>query len=80
MIELSPHALLMVYLTITSMGILGLWLWHHFKIKQAPRLDQQEELHLCEYCQFLYMALSDKKVNSCPRCQQYNKNNRFKEK
>lgn len=77
MIELSPHALLMVYLSLTSMGILVLWVWHHFKTKKIPRLDQREELFICEYCQFVYMELSDKKVTVCPQCQQYNKNNRM---
>jgi uncharacterized paraquat-inducible protein A len=78
MIELPPHALLMVYLFATSMGILAIWCWHHFISKELPRLDQREELHLCEYCQYIYMSASDQKVNTCPQCGQYNKHNRFK--
>ena len=80
MIELLPNTAFMVYLGITCVFLLGLWLYHHFLTARRPRFRPQHELHLCEFCHFVYVTGENKSVTTCPQCHTLNKDNLYKNK
>lgn len=77
MIELAPNTALMIYLGLTCCLVLGIWVYHHFVYQQRPRFRPQHELHICEFCQSVYMTSLNKEITKCPQCQTLNRDNRF---
>ncbi len=77
MIELSAQAAAMLYLMLTLGSLLSLWVYQHIKGKTRKILPEREILCRCEYCLTAYMADPLKKVNQCPECKSFNKENRF---
>lgn len=78
MIEISPASAAMLYLSITLALLFILWLYQHWKRhRRKPFLDR-EELYVCEYCHFIYLADPEKPNNRCPECLSYNKHNRYR--
>lgn len=75
MITLSPVTFIMVYLGATLMVIFGVWLSTVLATKKRVIVAPKEQLCLCEYCHFVYLADLDHKVNACPQCKTLNKNN-----
>lgn len=73
MIELSPNTGFMLYLGATLLLILGIWGYHHYKSRKKTILTSPQELLICEYCHFAYLAESGLKVSKCPRCHSFNK-------
>lgn len=80
MIELSLTAAFIMYLSLTLLALLGIWGWQHWKKKTKVIAQPPKELFVCEYCHFAYLFDSNKKVNQCPQCFSYNKENRFTKK
>lgn len=76
MIELSTNAAIMLYLSITLIPLLGLWVFQHCAARQKKIDISDQELHVCEYCNFAYLEAIATKITQCPQCLSYNKNNR----
>lgn len=68
----------MLYLGATLVFILGVWGYHHYKMKKKKILTARQELHICEYCQFVYLAELGLQVNKCPQCHSFNKSNTYR--
>lgn len=80
MIELSPNTGFMLYLGVTLIFILGIWGYHHYKNRKKNVLTISQELLVCEYCHFVYLADLGLKVNKCPQCHSFNKSNTYTKK
>ncbi len=78
MIKLSAQAAAMIYLLLTLGSLLALWLYQHFKGSKKKILPAREDLYRCEYCHAAYTADPLKKVNQCPECHSYNKENHYR--
>lgn len=75
MIELSASVAFMLYLGMTLLILLGLWLKHHWKEKRKLGRVHKFLLLSCEFCHCIYLDDSSKSVTRCPQCHSYNKNN-----
>ncbi|MGZ3633635.1 MAG: hypothetical protein ACXU9U_05945 [Parachlamydiaceae bacterium] len=73
MIEISETTAFMLYLCLTLGSVLGLWLQQHYSKKNRKINLNEEQLYICEYCQFCYLENQVKPVTRCPQCQSYNK-------
>lgn len=72
MIELSPTTALMLYLGITLVSLLSIWIAQHCRSRYRRILPAEKELHVCEFCLFAYLEESNKKITRCPRCESFN--------
>lgn len=77
MIEVTAANAVIIYLGVTLVAIFGAWIYHHLHARKKTILSNPEELYVCEYCHFAYLNAIAKKVNQCPQCQSYNKDNRY---
>lgn len=77
MISISQTTALMLYFSITLICTLSFWGYHHYKTRQKKMVVSEDGLFICEYCHFAYLADLTKKVNQCPECKSYNKDNKF---
>lgn len=73
MIELTPAAACTLYLGTTLAILLGLWIYHHYQSRNKKIITVAQQLHVCEYCHFAYLAELGKEVTRCPQCQSFNK-------
>lgn len=73
MIKVSSTTAAMIYLSLTMMVVLGLWVYHHYISRKKKIIIAEEELLVCEYCHFAYLASISKKLTKCPQCQCFNK-------
>lgn len=78
MISLSMTTALMLYLALTLIILFSLWGYHHYTLRNKKIIVSEEELFLCEYCHFAYLADRAKQVNKCPQCSSYNKGNKYR--
>ncbi len=72
MIELAPHTAVMIYLGLTLLTMLAIWLSHHFRQRKKGVVIPQQKLATCEYCGQLYLTAIEQKVSKCPTCASYN--------
>lgn len=72
MIELLPATAFMVYLLMTLIPLLGIWAYHHYRVRKTKVVTEAQRLLVCEYCSFAYLDDIGKKVTRCPQCQSYN--------
>lgn len=77
MIGLEASSALILYLSFTLAVLFFFWGRDHLIKKNRPPLKSSEELFVCEYCHYLYLAPSEKQVTGCPQCGSLNKKNRF---
>jgi uncharacterized paraquat-inducible protein A len=77
MIELTSSTAFMLYLLLTLMVVLGLWIQHHYYARQKKIASPEQELRVCEYCHFAYLEEGVKQVNQCPQCGSFNKHNTY---
>ena len=77
MIELSANTAFMLYLSLTLVTIMGLWLYHHYQSRRKKIVTDEHELHVCEYCHCVYLDADFKEITQCPQCKLFNKQNRF---
>ena len=75
MITLSTTTATMLYLCLTLIVLLGLWTYQHYCSRKKKINVSEQELFVCEYCLFAYLADQSKSVNRCPQCLSYNKDN-----
>jgi hypothetical protein len=80
MIELSPNTGFMLYLGLTLVILFVLWAYHHYLGKNKKIAVTPQQLFVCEYCQFVYLAEGELKVTQCPQCRSFNKENLYVEK
>lgn len=73
MIELSQGTALLLYLGITLICILGVWIASHYRSRKRCFMPLEKELITCEFCLFAYLDESAKKITRCPKCDSYNK-------
>lgn len=73
MIAVSPHTLVLIYLSLTLIGILGLWIKQHYKSRHKKIVITEKALFVCEFCHYAYMEVGSKKITQCPQCNCYNK-------
>ena len=78
MIELSINGAFMLYLSLTIFFLISQWTWQHYYTQRKKSLPAQQNLYVCEYCHFAYLYDSQKKINQCPQCKSYNRENQFK--
>lgn len=74
MIALSPTTALMLYLGLTLLSLLGIWIASHYYSRHRRFMPLEKKLIVCEFCLFAYLDSSNKQVTQCPRCESYNKN------
>ena len=72
MIELSPTTALMLYLALTLLAILGIWVYSHYSSRKRCFMPMEKELVVCEFCLFAYLDVGAKKITKCPRCESFN--------
>lgn len=72
MIELSPTTALMLYLALTLVAILGIWVYSHYSSRKRTFMPMEKELIVCEFCLFAYLDVGAKKITKCPRCESFN--------
>lgn len=77
MFEVTAAHAVIIYLALTLAAIFGAWIYHHLLSRKKTILINKEELFVCEYCHFAYLYLIVKKINQCPQCRSYNKDNRY---
>lgn len=80
MIELTFSTAFMLYLCITMIIVLGVWIYHHYDSKKRRVFSNEEALRICEYCYYAYLEDSVKHVNQCPQCGLFNKQNVYEKK
>ena len=73
MIELTFTTAFMLYLGLTLMFVMGIWIYSHFKSKQKTIFTCEKELFICEFCHYAYLEDQIKKLNKCPQCGLFNK-------
>lgn len=74
MIELSASTAFMLYLGITLLVLLALWLYEHLQPRGHHILESTKPLLLtCEFCHHVYLEDPTKLVTQCPQCKSYNK-------
>lgn len=78
MIELSPTTAVNLYLALTLTLLLSLWGFHHYSTRRKKIIAEDNELLVCEFCHFAYLAEIGKAVTKCPQCTSFNKNNKFR--
>lgn len=73
MIELSPTTALMVYLGLALAAILSIWIFNHYSARKKVFLPEEKKLHVCEFCHFAYLDVTEKEITKCPRCTSFNR-------
>lgn len=73
MITLSSTTALMLYLGITLISLLGIWIASHYYSRNRRFMPPEKKLIVCEFCLFAYLDISAKQITQCPRCDSYNK-------
>ncbi|KAF3362867.1 hypothetical protein PHSC3_000609 [Chlamydiales bacterium STE3] len=77
MFEVTATHAAIFYLGSTLLVIFGFWIYQHLLSRKKAILSNPEELFVCEYCHFAYLNAANKKVNRCPQCKSFNKDNRY---
>ena len=74
MFELTTTTALMLYLIATLAPLLCLWGYQHFRRRQHKIVTEQNDLRVCEFCQFAYLGEKGTALSKCPQCLSFNKN------
>jgi ribosomal protein L37AE/L43A len=78
MIELTSTTAMMLYLCLTLGALLGIWIAQHCRTLGKKIETSEQNLFVCEFCTFAYLADVTNEVTQCPQCQCYNKHNVFR--
>ncbi|MDP1880013.1 MAG: hypothetical protein Q8K60_03625 [Parachlamydiaceae bacterium] len=73
MIEVTFNHFFAIYLTITIVAILLIWLMGHSQKKNKIIFTTEKELQHCEFCHYSYVENSSDSLSRCPQCHLYNK-------
>lgn len=71
MIEVTPETACMIYLGITAIALLCIWLRKSRKSKDV--ITFSSKMILCEFCHLGYIDDTRKSLTRCPHCQFLNK-------
>lgn len=74
MIELTYNALLMIYLAVTLLTVLGVWVYSHMTSRRRKFYSSEKEIRVCEYCQLVYLDEAAKSLTRCPQCHLFSRN------
>jgi hypothetical protein len=77
MIELTFNTVFILYLCLTLVVVLGIWIYSHYRMRGRIYFTTEKALFICEYCHYAYVEDSAKKLNRCPQCGLYNKQNTY---
>lgn len=77
MILINPATAIMLYLAMTLVVLLTVWILSHYKRKKRKIFQIEKELFVCEYCHSTYVDDHAKKVTRCPQCQSFNEQNTY---
>ena len=77
MIDLTLASAFTLYLGLTLLVILSIWLYSHSQSRKKKPLPTEQALFTCEYCHFVYLADNAKTLNRCPQCNLFNKENHY---
>lgn len=73
MIELTPDAACMLYLSIAIGTLIGIWLYQHKRSKKKEVLSFETKHFRCEFCKTSYLDDAIKPLTRCPACHSLNK-------
>ena len=71
MISISPDTFALLYLGVTLLILLILWIYHNYKASRKDLFLADKTLHHCEYCLCAYLDEPGKKITQCPQCKSY---------
>jgi len=74
MINISFSSACLSYLFVTLGTLFVVGFYFHLKKKDRQNIESSK-LHICEYCQHVYLDDIDLQVTSCPQCQLLNQMN-----
>ncbi len=77
MIELTLSTALTLYLFLTLFVVFGIWGYSHYVDRKKKSLPTEQVLCICEYCHYTYLEDIVSKVNQCPQCRLFNKQNHY---
>ena len=77
MIELTFNTLFTLYLSLTLLTVLGIWIYSHYRMRRRTFFTTERTLCVCEYCHFTYLEESARQLNRCPQCGLFNKDNAY---
>lgn len=66
MIKINITYAITVYLSLTIIVLISLWIFYNFK-KQEP-IDTSKYLYQCPYCTYIFYIYTKQKSLLCPRC------------
>lgn len=73
MIELDISTAVAVYLFMTVIGILFLWLFFDREPRPKHYSSETKSIWQCEICTFSYIDSQHDVISKCPRCSSFNK-------
>jgi rubrerythrin len=73
MIELDISTAVALYLLMTVISILLLWLFFDREAKPKQYTSEKKSIWQCEICAFSYVDSQHDVISKCPRCGSFNK-------
>jgi len=73
MIELDISTAVALYLLLTVVCLLLLWLFFDREAKPKQYTSEKKSIWQCEACTYTYVDNQHDVISRCPRCQSYNK-------
>lgn len=70
MIELTWGEICLLYLSIMTLGWIGIWAYFHLKKKKKLKIAPKK-LTICEYCQSPFLKDVTDPFSRCPLCQSW---------
>lgn len=77
MIDLTFNTAFMLYLGLTLIGVMGVWIYSHYRTRKQVFFPNEKTLFQCEFCHYAYVDESAKQLNRCPQCGLINKKNEY---
>lgn len=77
MIQVSFTTAFMLYLGMTLLAVLGIWIFSHYKTRKRSYYSDEQALFVCEFCHYAYLEDSAQELNRCPQCGLINKKNQY---
>lgn len=70
MIKINIVWAMALYLFFTILVVFILWLFYNRKKLSTPFWKNTDMIQ-CPYCSFIFYNLTDKEIQSCPKCKSY---------
>jgi len=72
MIELDITAAIALYIFLTVVGVLSLWLFLDREPKSKRYTSAKKSIWQCEICTFTYVDSQHEVISKCPHCGSFN--------